>query len=291
VDENALYLIHQETVDATIARVCRRQRLRPEDAEDFISQFRLKLLEDDCAVLRKFEGRASLSTYLTVVAQRAYKDWQNSRWGKWRPSVEARRLGATALLLERLMTRDGYTLDQALEQIRTTHDETVTRTVLEQLAARLPARSPRRSYLPADVLHDRPATHSDPVAALDGAQAAAEAGRAARLLSSVLSALPREQRMLLKMRYHGGLSVAQMARMFQTDAKPLYRQLDHLRHTLAGQLEAHGFTRDQLDDLLAHDGFKQMPLDVHAFADEPAGRSAVEEPGIAAAERIRKRHG
>jgi hypothetical protein len=93
------------------------------------------------------------------------------------------------------------------------------------------------------------------------------------------------------MRYHGGLSVAQMARMFQTDAKPLYRQLDHLRHTLAGQLEAHGFTRDQLDDLLAHDGFKQMPLDVHAFADEPAGRSAVEAPGIAPGERIRKRHG
>lgn len=44
--------------------------LSPTDVEDVASEIFLGLLENDFATLRKFEGRSSLSYYLTVVARR-----------------------------------------------------------------------------------------------------------------------------------------------------------------------------------------------------------------------------
>jgi RNA polymerase sigma factor for flagellar operon FliA len=40
------------------------------EADDFASHPKLKLIEDDYAILRKFQGRSSLRTYLTVVIER-----------------------------------------------------------------------------------------------------------------------------------------------------------------------------------------------------------------------------
>src|SRR5215208_5464467 len=54
-------------------------------------------------VRRRFERRSSLPTYVTVVIQRLFLDYRNRLWGKWRPSSDAKRLGPTAMLLERLV--------------------------------------------------------------------------------------------------------------------------------------------------------------------------------------------
>ena len=78
-------------------------------------------------MLRRFEGRSSLTTYITVVVQRLFLDRRNRLWGKWRPSAEARRLGPTAVLLERLVSRDGWSAEQALETLRVNHGVTVDR--------------------------------------------------------------------------------------------------------------------------------------------------------------------
>ena len=45
-----------------------------------------------------------------AVIQRLFLDARIAKWGKWRPSVSARRLGGVAVLLERLLTRDGLSL-------------------------------------------------------------------------------------------------------------------------------------------------------------------------------------
>lgn len=48
----------------------RSVRLRPEDIDDLCAEIFLVLLADDAAVLRRFRGKSSLATYLTVVARR-----------------------------------------------------------------------------------------------------------------------------------------------------------------------------------------------------------------------------
>jgi RNA polymerase sigma-70 factor, ECF subfamily len=45
--------------------------LRPEDVEDLAAEVLLQLVANNYAALRKFQGRSSLSTYLTVICRRA----------------------------------------------------------------------------------------------------------------------------------------------------------------------------------------------------------------------------
>jgi len=49
---------------------CRSMNLSREDMEDICAQIMLEIVKDDYALLRRFAGRASLATYLTVVARR-----------------------------------------------------------------------------------------------------------------------------------------------------------------------------------------------------------------------------
>ena len=104
-----------------ISFVSSRHHLPGSEADDFGSHVKLKLIEDDYAILRKFEGRSNLRTYLTVVIQRLFLDYRIKAWGKWRPSAEAKRSGPVAILLERLTQRDGYGLEEAVELMKTNH--------------------------------------------------------------------------------------------------------------------------------------------------------------------------
>src|SRR5262245_41090990 len=77
-----LFVSQLRLVERIVASICRRQRLRAEDGEDLASFVRLRLIENDYAVFRKFQRRSSLSTYLTTVIQRFCLDFQTARWGK-----------------------------------------------------------------------------------------------------------------------------------------------------------------------------------------------------------------
>jgi len=49
---------------------CRSVRLSAEEMEDICAQIMAQIVDNDYAILRRFAGRASLTTYLTVVARR-----------------------------------------------------------------------------------------------------------------------------------------------------------------------------------------------------------------------------
>jgi DNA-directed RNA polymerase specialized sigma24 family protein len=88
-----------------ISFVSSRHHLPGSEADDFGSHVKLKLIEHDYAILKKFEGRSNLRTYLTVVIHRLFLDYRIKAWGKWRPSAAAKRCGGVAILLERLTRR------------------------------------------------------------------------------------------------------------------------------------------------------------------------------------------
>ncbi|MFN8061279.1 MAG: hypothetical protein U0Q12_19115 [Vicinamibacterales bacterium] len=71
-DLEALFLQHLSLIDRTAAFVARRRHMRVDRIRDFQSDVRLKIIEDDYAVLRKFQGRSRISTYLTTVIARFY---------------------------------------------------------------------------------------------------------------------------------------------------------------------------------------------------------------------------
>jgi len=118
-DWAALFESNLALVDGVIAGVCRRARVYGPDAEDFASSVRLALIEDDYAVLRGFEERSSLSTFLVVIVQRLLHDQQTRRLGKWHASREAERLGAPAVALERILHREHRSIEEALPIVQT----------------------------------------------------------------------------------------------------------------------------------------------------------------------------
>lgn len=226
-----------------VARVVRdlgrRYHLSRDEREEFASDVNVRLMEGDCAVLRQFQGRSRLSTYLRTVITRQFLDARVKAWGRWHPSVAALRLGPTAVTLERLLVRQRLPLDQAIATLRA-QGETAGEQDLQQIAERLPRRQPRSRRVEATVLEHVPASEPSPEQALADERAARERAAASAALRRATAALTAREQLLLRLRYEQGATVAEIARMLGEEQKPLYRHLDRMLVRLRGALEASG---------------------------------------------------
>src|SRR3954467_15472424 len=74
VDGEALFLASLPVIDDVTGQGCRRHRLSSAQADDFRSEVRLHFIDRDYEVLRRFEQRSSLPTYVTVVVARVFLD-------------------------------------------------------------------------------------------------------------------------------------------------------------------------------------------------------------------------
>lgn len=252
-----IYLANADLIERALAAVCRRYGLYGPDAEDFSSIARLHLIEDDYAVLRRFEGRSSLPTYLVVVITRQFQDWRNARWGKWRPSAEAKRLGETAVRLETLTVRDGLSLNEAHQVLSTNHQISETLDELEAIAARFPVRH-KRSFVAEEAIDAMPAVSRSAEDDVMAHEAAAAARRASDALSAALRELPPQDRLIVKMRFRDNCAIADIARALRIDAKPLYRHLERTLMGLRQTLHASGLKTADLTLAWSMQGFDAL---------------------------------
>lgn len=247
-----LFLSNLGLIDRVTAFVCRRSRLRPDEAEEFTSHVHLKLIEDDYAVLRKFEGRSSLATYLTTVIHRLFFQYRVQLWGKWRPSAEARRLGDKAITVERLITRDGHSLSETIDILTTGAERDFTRAEIEALYVRLPPRSPRPSLVSELPAHaEVPAADRSDDAILS-AERHQTARAAAAALDEAIASMDAEDQVILKMRFWSALRVPEIAAALHLDAKKIYKRIDRLLGVLRSRLLDAGIGAEEIAQLLAY---------------------------------------
>lgn len=228
-------------IESLIDYVCRRNRLVGADASDFSSWVILNLIENDYAVFRKFEGKSSLATYLMVVIQRLLIDHRAQAWGRWRPSVEARRHGQLGVDFEVLTMRDEKTIDEALQILLQKHGPVVAREELLAISRRLPIRKPRPMEVEDSSLKDMVGADADAIERhlLDG-ETRSEAIRANEVLGRRLSRMKAEDRLILRMRFKDDVSIANIGRALQVDQKKLYKRVDRLLKMLRSDLELAG---------------------------------------------------
>lgn len=269
MDSHDLYLVHREALEAALEAICRRFRLAPADAEDFAGEFRLRLMKEDYATLRQFEGRSSIGTFLRVVVTRAFQDWRNARWGKWRTSAEAKRLGPLAERLEILIVRDRYTLDEAEGILRTNLGVAESRATLEAIAARFPPRQ-SRTFVTDDALEGRAGPDAPPDRLLEQGRAGVLAASAEQVLRRAASTLPPEEQIILRMRFQDCMSVADIARALHLEQKPLYRRIERILLDLRRSLEAQGITSQVAVSLLDAGGFRETAVDVRLMPETQA---------------------
>lgn len=227
-----------EVLTQVLRHVARVHRLSAADAEDLAQSVRLRLVQRNYDIFRRFKRGRSLSAYLSVVVARMLIDRRNAEWGKWRPSSAARRLGPPAVLLERLIQRDGLTREEA---IQTAARESCAPTIseLRQLVQTLPARLPRRELLHQDMRRHDAVAFLDPI---EAAEHASSEQRMAAHLGSALRVLARDERRLLYLRFVRNQSVSDIARGLCMDPKRLYRRFDASLHRLRVELAARGIT-------------------------------------------------
>lgn len=242
------YHNHLDLIQGVIENICRRHHLSKEMGEDFTSVVNLKLLEDNFAVLRKFKGNSSLRTYLITVVHRFYQDYRNKTWGKWRPSAAAQRLGGTALLLERLISRDGYCLKEAIEIMRTNHSVTLSSAQIHDLTRRLPLRH-GRSFTSEEALANIPAKDPDGMDLLEEHEASVARQRTEEAMLTALGNLPAEDRLCLKLRFYQNMTVAQIAERLHKRPKKLYRHFEKMLAGLKKKLMSQGIMEKDIKEL------------------------------------------
>ena len=240
-----LFLEHLDVVERIVAIIARRNTLAPSDAEEFGSWARGRLIDSDYAILRKFGGRSSMATYLSVVLSNLFRDFRNARWGRWRPSAAAVRLGPIGIRLDELLHRDGCTLREAIGMLRST-DAGLSDVELARTAARLPYHGLNRE-VQLDAGETMPASHAP-----DIDHAVRERINVA--LEAAIATLSDEERVITRMRYWEGTSIAEIARALRIEQKPLYRRLIEIQNRLRSALERDGIGEAQARDILEDTG-------------------------------------
>jgi RNA polymerase sigma factor (sigma-70 family) len=247
VTPEQVFVSQLPVIERVIAWVCTRRCLRAADAEDFGSVVKTRLVENDYAILARFEGRSSLKTYLVAVINRMYLDYQVQRFGKWRSSAEARRLGAVAVRLECLLYRDGLTFDEACGVLQSDPRVSEGKDALYALSLRLPPRSrPRR-----EARDGEPAGPERTSSGLERAERQALADRTFSAIRRSLARVPAEVRLFLRLHLEAGLTVAEVSRSLGLDQKALYRRKEGMLRSLRTDLEAEGIGSREAHELLS----------------------------------------
>jgi RNA polymerase sigma factor (sigma-70 family) len=279
MDVEQFFLAHLREIEQIIAFVCRRNHLDAEEGEEFASHTKLKLIEGNYAILRKFEGRSLFTTYLTTVIQRLFFQYRVQMWGKWRPSAEAKRLGDKAVTVERLLTRDGYTFSEVVEILASGREAVFTVGELETIFVRLPPRLPRPVLVSDAGATEVAADGADSSNNVSSAEREQTARCAAAAIDAAIAAFDAEDRIILKMRFANALRVPDIARTLHLDTKKLYKRIDKLLIRLRAALEAAGVRRPEIDDLLAH---RDHEVTLHLIGEgkKPLGPSNGDEGGF-----------
>lgn len=259
-------------VERLLASVASRNGMFGDDAAEFASWARLRLIDNDYAVLAKFRGRARFTTYLNTVVHNLFRDYRTHKWGKWRPSAAARRLGDDAVLLETLVHRDGHEGSTAIRIARENFGVGRSQDELEQLLGSVAGRPPRQREV-SDAALER-------VGHLDGTESrvkdqekAALAQAAEAALAAALAQINAEDRLILQLRFEQGWTLAKVARSLRLDQKGLYRRVRGLMTELRVELEARGVDRTSMERLI---GWPELDLSVELGDEEPPPSPAVQ---------------
>ena len=250
-----LFLQHLPQIVQVAESACRRVGLLPQDTEDFVSQTKVKLIENDYAVLARYRGDSRLTTYLTTVIHNQLKDFCNSRWGKFRPSAAAKRLGPAALALERLLELEGHGLESAIELLRQNDRLGVSQQELRRIAAELPRRS-QRQFFSIDMLAQQAAqgTESRADFRLQSRERSITAKQVEEVLNLALETLSAQDLLVLKMHFRSGCTFAEIAKALGLKQRSLYSRKEKCLTSLKAAFEARGLIWEQVREILGWQG-------------------------------------
>lgn len=244
----ALLETHFDLIQRKLHYLSWRSGLPDSEAEELRSWALFKLVDDDYRILGRWEGRSTFPTFLTVVLENLMRDYRIHVWGKWRPSAAARRGGKAGVILDRLLTRDGISEAEAIERLRIEHGVSLSTDQAARLTAALPRRRERRSVSDKELLEIPTDGHVE--IRIEEREREHTVDRLHELLAPLLRSLPAEDRLLLKLHFFEGLSMAAIAPILDRPQRELYPARDRCIMKIRRSLNEAGMGRDQIGDFI-----------------------------------------
>jgi RNA polymerase sigma factor (sigma-70 family) len=171
---------------------------------------------------------------------------------------------------EQLLRRDGRTLDEALPILRDL-DPALTRARLEEIGAQLPERKPRLRAVDAEEVEEElPARESSETRVIER-DVQTQSARATVTIRDAMAAMTLEDRTIVRLHFHAGMTLAEIARALAIPQRPLYRRLERILATLRDALGRAGLDRASVADLIDS---KLVDLDFGLRPVENAGNSS-----------------
>ncbi len=261
-DAESFFRDNLGTTRRVVTSVCRRYAGPGDDAEDFCNEALLKIMEGDYAVLHKFRSDSSYETYLRRVVHNQLLDWRTARWGKWRPSARALRLGPVAVQIDSLTTRDGLSQAEAIETLATRSNVQDSREQLEEIANQLPHRSPRPRLESREIDESLPLPVDEsptPESRVVDSELSTIHDKVERSVRAALASLDSDDRIIIQMRHLEGVSVADIARRLKLDQRRLYRRIKNIEAALRVALVTDGVTANDTKRLF---GWEKLDLNL-----------------------------
>lgn len=253
-----LFTDNLEKIEKLVRISGRRHHLSPVEQQDFAGYVHVELLKDDCATLRKFQNRSSWWTFLATVIEKLALDFLIEKWGRWRPSAMAEKLGPIAIILDRLVHRDGHTVEEAIEIVRAHHAVGLSYAELHTMWQQIPSR-PRTMDVAEEAALGVSATDNSEVRVED-AEMKQEVDRIERVLREGFAALPAQDRVMIALRYDHGLPMAEIATLMGSSVPTLHRRLDRSLKALRTTLSRAGFDPREISALIGHSTVAMSPL-------------------------------
>ncbi len=241
---------HLDLIQRKLRCLSRHSGLPASEAEDFRSWALLKLIDGDCRILGKWEGRSTFSAFLTVVLTNLLRDYRAHLWGKWRPCAASRRRGREVVLLEQLLVRDGLSIDEAVERLRTRHGIFFPPAEVARLAATFPRREERRQVSESELLQIP--VDGQVESRIEERERACIAGSLRDLLVQLLPSLPAEDRLILKLYYFDDLSMAAISPILGRPPRELFQVRDRCLRKIRRSLDEGGLGSKEVRGLFDH---------------------------------------
>lgn len=258
MDHQRLLLDHLDLIQQIVRTTGRRRHLSATERDDFASFVSLRLVEDDYAILRKFQNRSTLWTYLAAVIERLSLDFCTEKWGRWRPSAMAERLGPVAVVLEQLVTRDAHSIEEAIEILKTNHDVGLTHAELRRMWDMLPHRV--RNVEVGEAAAANISGHDTSDRTVEDANRRRDIERLERALQTAFAAVAVQDRVVIALRFDQDLPMAEIARITGVSVPTLHRRLDKSVKQLREALSQAGFDPRDIANLIGHPSIGLTPL-------------------------------
>jgi len=225
-------------IEDGIAFHCFRGRLAPEEREDFHSWTICKLLENDYARLRKFEGRSTLRSFLSVIVGNLLVDYWQSKRGRHRASSAAKLFAPEGVWLERYLGA-GYRVSEAMKLVQANHASPLSDDELYHITLRLPVR--RKPKQVSESLGTQIASaEASPDRLVEARTEDASRARIEGALELALEKLLPDERVFVRMRFEDGSRINEIARAFRIPEKTFYRRFQRTLRRLRRALETLG---------------------------------------------------